>query len=207
MNNLTSLIKFDVDQQVFHLSNQSISYLIEIEEGGLLSHLYFGKKVREYHSQRHYPRMDRGHTGNLKDATERTFSKDTVLQEFSGNNTGDYRNPGLIIKNYNGSRAVDLRYKSHSINAGKPNIDGLPQSTVSTNDDAATLIIHTEDQTINASVDLFYTIYRDSPVITRHVEVENHSNEPVCCASHSKHKRIFWNRNRRFINLFRKSSI
>lgn len=39
-------ISFDDKQNVFHLSNRQISYLIQIEEGGLLSHLYFGKKLQ-----------------------------------------------------------------------------------------------------------------------------------------------------------------
>ena len=39
-------ISFDDEQNVFHLSNRQISYLIQIEEGGLLSHLYFGKKYK-----------------------------------------------------------------------------------------------------------------------------------------------------------------
>ncbi|MCT3074778.1 hypothetical protein EFN49_03515 [Leuconostoc citreum] len=30
---------FDEQQQVFHLSNQQVSYLIQIEDGGVLSHL------------------------------------------------------------------------------------------------------------------------------------------------------------------------
>lgn len=177
MNKQLATVTFDNQQNVFHLSNKSISYLIEIEEGGLLSHLYFGKKIEKYHGQRHYPRIDRGHSGNLAEATNRTFSKDTLLQEFSGNNTGDYRTPGIIIKGNNGSRSVDLRYKSYDIKVGKPDIKDLPQSYVKSNNDAMTLIIHTEDKSLNAKVDLFYTIYSEFPVITRHIEVTNNSNE------------------------------
>lgn len=38
------MILFDKQLNVFHLSNDQISYLIQIEEGGNVAHLYFGKK-------------------------------------------------------------------------------------------------------------------------------------------------------------------
>ncbi|GMA69053.1 hypothetical protein GCM10025879_02990 [Leuconostoc litchii] len=37
-------IYVDHQRKVFHLSNNQISYLLQVEEGGVLSHLYFGKK-------------------------------------------------------------------------------------------------------------------------------------------------------------------
>lgn len=38
------MILFDKQLNVFHLSNDQISYLLQIEEGGNVAHLYFGKK-------------------------------------------------------------------------------------------------------------------------------------------------------------------
>ena len=39
------MILFDKQLNVFHLSNDQISYLLQIEEGGNVAHLYFGKKI------------------------------------------------------------------------------------------------------------------------------------------------------------------
>ncbi len=40
------LITFDEKNKVFHLRNEQISYLLSIEDGGTLCHLYFGKKSK-----------------------------------------------------------------------------------------------------------------------------------------------------------------
>ena len=122
------MINFDEDSKVFHLKNKQISYLFSIEEGGLLSHLYYGPAIREYHGERFYPRVDRGFSGNLPESTDRTYSKDDLLQEYSGNNTGDYRVPAITIRGKDGARLTDFRYVSHKLCAGKPTLKGLPAS-------------------------------------------------------------------------------
>jgi len=42
------MILFDKQLNVFHLSNDQISYLLQIEEGGNVAHLYFGKNIVHY---------------------------------------------------------------------------------------------------------------------------------------------------------------
>lgn len=59
------MITFDEQQRVFHLKNKEISYLFSVEEGNILSHLYFGPAIRNYHGERRYPRVDRGFSGNF----------------------------------------------------------------------------------------------------------------------------------------------
>lgn len=54
---MAHFITFDTETQIFHLRNVSISYLSSVEEGGLLSHLYFGSRIENYHGQRKYPHM------------------------------------------------------------------------------------------------------------------------------------------------------
>ena len=77
------MITFDEQQRVFHLKNKEISYLFSVEEGNILSHLYFGPAIRNYHDERRYPRVDRGFSGNLPGSMDRTYSKDDLLQEYS----------------------------------------------------------------------------------------------------------------------------
>ncbi|MGM9905762.1 hypothetical protein, partial [Lactobacillus sp.] len=62
---MSELIEYDAKEQVFHLHNQSISYLFSVVKGGTLSHLYFGKRVKGYHGELTYPAVDRGFSGNL----------------------------------------------------------------------------------------------------------------------------------------------
>ena len=49
------MILFDKQLNVFHLSNDQISYLLQIEEGGNVAHLYFGKKIAHYSGGYRYP--------------------------------------------------------------------------------------------------------------------------------------------------------
>ncbi|KZU60359.1 Alpha-galactosidase [Lactiplantibacillus plantarum] len=103
-----TLIDIDEEQLVFHLHNDQISYILGVETGNVLAHLYFGPRVRGYHGERQYPRIDRGFSGNLPNTTDRSYSKDDLPQEYGGNNTGDYRQPAAIIRAANGARTVDF---------------------------------------------------------------------------------------------------
>ena len=79
-------IFFDAENKVFHLKNDQISYLFQVETGDILSHLYFGRQIATYHDQRRYPRIDRGFSPNLAGdpgQVDRGYSKDTLRQEFS----------------------------------------------------------------------------------------------------------------------------
>lgn len=173
-------IFFDDDTGVFHLQNDLISYLFQVETGDILSHLYFGKKVTAYHDQRRYPRLDRGFSPNLPGQpgeVDRGYSKDTLRQEFSGFDTGDFRQPAVIVRAENGAEATDFRYVSHEIIAGKPDLDGLPHAYVLAPDEAKTLVVHLVDETLAAELELTYTIYAERPVIARSVKLINQGSQ------------------------------
>ncbi|MFT8995294.1 alpha-galactosidase [Lentilactobacillus hilgardii] len=176
-NNLTQvnepLITFDQKTQVFHLHNKHLSYLLSIDEGGILSHLYFGRRIRNYHGQRRSPRRDRGFSGNLPGTTDRTYSLDSLLREYSGKGDGDFRTPALVVRQADGSHTIFLTYRSHQIVSGKPSLEGLPAAYVETDEEAQTLIVTLEDEVSSLRVDLFYTIYRDRNVVARSVKIKN----------------------------------
>jgi len=50
---------FDSSQQVFHLRNQKLSYLIQLERFGYVTHLYFGSRLEHYSGIAAYPRIHR----------------------------------------------------------------------------------------------------------------------------------------------------
>ncbi len=167
------MITFDEKTQVFHLANQQISYIMSIEEGNLLAHLYFGKKVRSYSGERLNPRFDRGFSGNLPGSLDRSYSKDTLLQEWSGNNTGDYRVPAVIIRDENGARQTDFRFQSYKIVDGKPGLKNLPHAYVKDDTEAQTLIVNLLDKSLACEVELSYSIYNDRSVVARSAKLIN----------------------------------
>ncbi|GAA3631027.1 alpha-galactosidase [Lactobacillus hamsteri] len=171
------LITFDERNKVFHLHNKQVSYLISVENGGTLSHLYFGKRVKEYHNQLRYPRLDRGFSGNLPGSLDRTFSRDSLPKEYSSAGEMDYHTPATVVRHSDGSNALFLTYKTYKIEDGKPDLKGLPHSWVKDKTEAQTLIITLEDKCSEFEYDLIYTIYRDRPVIVRSVKVRNNGKD------------------------------
>ncbi|WHP04077.1 alpha-galactosidase [Enterococcus sp. ZQ21] len=141
-----NFILFDEKSRVFHLRNTFLSYLIKIEESNVLAHIYFGKPVKQYKDNKNYPRRDRGFSGNIPLNPDRSLSKDTLPQEYSSHGSMDFRTPASIIQRKNGSDLLDLRYDSHYITDGKPDIEGLPQTYVLDKSEAQTLVISLKDR-------------------------------------------------------------
>lgn len=171
-----SLISFDEQSKIFHLCNNEISYIIKVEEGGVLAHIYFGKKVGTYHDHKNYPRRDRGFSGNVPGQNERAYSKDTLPQEYSSHGSMDYRVPASMIRRENGANLTDLRYNSYEIISGKPPLEGLPSAYVLEEKEADTLVITLKDRFEDIYLDLSYTIYRDRNVIARSANIRNLTN-------------------------------
>lgn len=176
---MTDLITFDSAKQVFHLHNKELSYILSIEQGQTLCHLYFGKRVRNYHGELKYPRVDRGFSGNLPGSLDRTFSRDTLPKEYSGAGEMDYHTPATIVRQENGSNSLMLKYKNYKIEDGKPRLEGLPAAYVEDEKEAQTLTITLEDELTGLEYDLLYTVYRDVSIITRSVKVRNAGKQSV----------------------------
>ncbi|WP_125608342.1 alpha-galactosidase [Lapidilactobacillus bayanensis] len=173
------MITFDEDKQIFHLTNNRISYLIQIKPGGYLAHIYFGKKIAHYSSSYDYPQVDRSFSPNPPHAVDRGFSLDTLLQEYPGHGFGDFREPAYNIRLNDGSRVTDFRYHDYQIRPGKPQLAGLPATYVSDEHDAQTLVLHLLDQVSQLELKMYYTIFTKQNVITRSAKLTNHGNDTV----------------------------
>ncbi|MHC9161508.1 alpha-galactosidase [Exiguobacterium profundum] len=171
------LIHVNETERVFHLSNAMFSYVLRIEEGNVLTNEYFGQAISTYRGGRKYPRVDRSFSPNFPEATDRLYSLDTILQEYPGYGTGDYRTPAQVIRHEDGSTVTDFRYKSYEIVTGKPRLDGMPSTYVEQDEEAETLIITLEDPKERLTARLVYTVYRDRPVLARSARIENEGAE------------------------------
>lgn len=171
-------ISIDEQQKIFHLQTTTSSYIMQIEEGNVLTHVYYGKKISEYNGSLNYARIDRSFSPNLPNSQTREFSLDTVLQEYGGVNTGDFRSGAIDLQFANGARASDFRYVEYRIQKGKPVLAGMPQSHIDSPEDAQTLILVLRDVS-GVKLELFYTIFRDSSLIARSVRVINQSEQLV----------------------------
>ena len=167
-------IIFDNENRIFHLTNNSISYVLQVSEDGYINHLYFGKAVRSYKGSNALIHYDRGFSGNpSQHILNRVFSLDTQPMEYPSYGLGDFRNPAFVVQLEDGSEISDLRYVSHNIFEGKKKLEGLPATWTKDNSEAITLEIVTRDEVSNLEVILSYTIFNNYDAICRNAKFKN----------------------------------
>jgi len=164
--------------RTFTLQTKNTTYQMQVDRYGFLLHLYYGKKTdgcMDY-LLTYY---DRGFSGNPYDAGEdRTYSMDTLPQEFPCYGNGDFRSTAFAVENADGSMSCDLRYKSHVILDGKYNLEGLP-AVYASEEEAQTLEILMEDPVTGVEVVLLYGVLPAQDIITRSVSVKNESSGKI----------------------------
>ena len=164
--------------RIFTLQTKNTTYQMQVDRYGFLLHLYYGKKTDTCmdYLLTYY---DRGFSGNPYDAGEdRTYSMDTLPQEFPCYGNGDFRSTAFAVENADGSMSCDLRYKSHTIRDGKYNLEGLP-AVYASEEEVQTLEILMEDPVTGVKVVLLYGVLPAQDIITRSVSVKNESSGKI----------------------------
>lgn len=170
-------IIYDEAQSIFHLQTQVSSYVMQVVRGKYLSHLYWGRRVEQYRGSRAIIWKDRGFAPNPDD-TDRTFSLDTLPQEYPQTGNGDFRTCAYGVRQENGSRISSLLYDGYEILPGKRKLQGLPAS-FGTPEDVETLVIRLRDEVIDLVVELEYNVFDQRGIITRSVRFINEAQHPV----------------------------
>lgn len=165
------------DSKVFKLDTKDTSYIFAVGEGGFLCHYYYGAYISDAEIAE-FARYERHGAVCPKPCitTDYYFSTDVNRMEYSVNGTGDFRISALQIKDAGGCASTDIRYLSHRVYTGKPQIPGMP-ATYATEEEADTLEIDAIDTHTGALVTLFYTVFKNSSAMTRHVRVKNTSDK------------------------------
>ncbi|MBO5305764.1 MAG: alpha-galactosidase, partial [Clostridia bacterium] len=173
------MITYNPERKTFKLDTKDSSYIFGMNEDGILLHYYYGKKLGE--DAVAYLAVADGATGVTARphyAPGSSFSLDLVPQEYPTFGAGDHRPSALRIRDGKGNPTTLIHYESHDIYAGKPKIPGMP-ATYGGEDEVMTLEIHTVDRLTEARVTLFYSVFSDSSVMTRHARIENKSETPL----------------------------
>lgn len=172
-------ISFDVEKNIFTLSTRNTTYQMMVDEIGLLVHNYYGAYVgNEDMSYLHDP-SDVGFSGcPYEMGNNRTYSWDTLAQEYSSNGIGDYRINSVSVINPDGTDAVDLRYANHTISKGKYAIPGMP-ALYGEEQDADTLAIKMKDSVTDLAAVFYYSVWEEQDVITRCVKFMNEGQEKI----------------------------
>ena len=167
-----------IENRLFQIETEHTSYQMKVDKYGVLTHLWYGAKTEcsmDYLLD--YP--DVAFSGNIYEAeNQRTYSLNTLPQEYSTSGVGDFRIPAITVTHDDGSRALDLRYSGHKISRGKYNIDGLP-AVYATEEEAETLEIVMEDTATNIEVILMYGVLPKKDIITRSTVIINNGTTPI----------------------------
>ena len=167
------MIQFNEEKQLFHLKNDSFSYVMEVVRGKYLLHRYWGRALRTYRDSAALQPVDRGFSPQpAAYENERTFSLDVVPQEYPSFGHGDFRIPGYQVQWENGTTVSELCYAGYQITAGKPALAGLPASYAKAGE-AETLEIELQDVRHGFSVFLCYTVFADAPILVRSTRLVN----------------------------------
>ena len=165
--------------KLFHLTNQKISYIMQVLEDGSLGNLYFGKKVADRTDFSHL--IESAYRPNTAYASQKVYSvsREHTRQEFPVYGTTDFRHPAISVLHENGSRVSAFQVKGHAVHSGKKTLVGLPATYVESPEEATTLEITLEDSLAGVVLVLSYTLYEDRPVVTRSVCVRNDGQKNV----------------------------
>ena len=172
-------IRYHEKEKVFELRTENSTYQMQVREYDTLVHLYYGSPVGDTLITDRIVYADRGFSGNPYEAgRDRTFSLDTLPQEYTAYGNGDYRINGLEAVQADGSDTANLKFESYEIRPGKYSLRGLP-AMFGGEEEAQTLEIVLADHASGLKVHLLYGVFPKFDVITRAVRLENTGTEAV----------------------------
>jgi len=168
-----------VTDTLFHLSNDSLSYIMQILPNGYLGQLYVGPAVPLDVDYSYLLELAARPTSACPFYDNPVFSLEHVKQEYGQYGGSDYRQPAVVMSQPDGSTVTTFQYESHRIEVGKSRLDGLPATYVEDDSEAETLIIVLVDPLTTVRIELSYTLFSSRPVLTRTARFINDGHAEV----------------------------
>lgn len=165
--------------RIFHLYNDSVSYVMIVMKNGHLGQLYYGKHIRDKEDFSYMLETSERPVASCIYENDGTFSLEHIRQEYPVFGTTDYRQPAVEIRQENGSRLSDFTYRGYKVAKGKPKLDGLPATYTESEEEAETLTVTLKDEVTGIRVELFYTIFARGGILTRSVRFCNEGERSV----------------------------
>ncbi|MCR5592432.1 MAG: alpha-galactosidase [Saccharofermentans sp.] len=166
-------ISFDNEKMIFHIKTRKTSYIIAVIDG-FLAHAYYGTRLEGSLTLNHLMVEDIAFLqGNIGE--EGTFM-DSFPFEYPSDGQGDFRCPGISIKNDKHITGCNLKYEDYRILQGRRAIKGLPYSN---GKDISSLEIVLKDVNNLVEVTLSYSVFYESDIITKNVIVKSISHRTI----------------------------
>lgn len=161
-----------VKQGVFHLQNETSSYLFRVKDG-FLEHLHFGARVQNSDAEALCVKPGHGWgDSTLYQEGSNANCLDILPLEWSGSGRGDYReSPIELLKNGN-AISTDFRYTGCEL-LKQPQRSSLPLSRGQTS-----VCVQLDDSCAQLRLRLYYGVL--PTFFTRRVVLENCGTQPIC---------------------------
>ena len=130
-------IIFEGNNNIVHIKNKSISYIMEVIDRKYLVHRYFGKSIRKYRGAGAPLYFKRSYNTEHILSIEH-ISFDDVPFEYPVRGHGDYRILALSVIQKTGIDFIEPLFKEWKVLDKKPEIKGL-KSTITTKYNIETL--------------------------------------------------------------------
>ena len=95
-----------IKDNLFHLRNNDVSYIIDILEGGIPAHLYFGKRLEGINPAAVLRRYELNTEGKW---SPHNSALDHTPHEYPSHGLGDLREGALTVRRKDGTRSVEDR--------------------------------------------------------------------------------------------------
>lgn len=162
------MIVFHEQEKAFLLSGKDYSYALYINGVGYLQNLHYGAKVSagDLHAMVvHYGADVAPKAGDIN----YTIAADTMPSECGFFGQGDYHAPTVLAERADGALFSRFCYLAHKIYKGAPDLGTLPHARKG----GETLSVTLKDCFSDLLVTLNYTVWDDSNVLVRNIELCN----------------------------------
>ena len=176
------MIIYDERLGAFLLNGKNYSYAMYINRLGMLQNLYFGAKI-DAGDLAYLVASTGAESVPSKDDPNRDCAYNVLPSECGFFGHGDYREPTVFFTREDGASMSRLRYLSHKIYEGVPHVPALPHArktnAQSGANNAKTLSVTLKDDSSPTEIILNYTVYDDSDVLVRNLEIRNAGKETL----------------------------
>ena len=163
---------------LFILNTGHTTYAMKVLDTGHIEHLYYGRKIHmddaDGLTEQH--EFAPG-TSAVYSPEEGKFSLDDMRLEMSSYGKGDNREAFIETVNSDGSMTSDFLYSGYEESSGRDGgSEGLPTSY---GEDAEVLTVSLTDKENSLKLELIYSVYSDTDVITRSARLVNEGDGDI----------------------------
>lgn len=165
------------ERNSFYLETQNTSYVMRVLDGGILSNVYYGRKIGRC-NMKAFSTMQEMEYSPLASIDGNKVSYSSIAYEMPTYGRGDFGMPGLSVIGVDSRYVNELVFDSYEIVNGKEPIKGMP-SLDQNIEDVQTLKIKMVDKHSGYQAILFYSVFEKEDAIVRRTEIVNTSDSDI----------------------------